>query len=134
MDAKRLAELLAQRFDAIVPDGFHVSEQDGMLEYRVDSSAALWPRGGSGSYIAENLGNGDTMEERVRWCAEEVLGQLQDSVDLASGEPWPGDRTVPRAHARVIDGKLHMWFGDAEKPVLECEPIDLTSGGEGGLG
>ena len=57
--------------------------------------------------------------------AEEVLGQLQDKVDLESAKPWPGERTVPQAHSSVIDGMLHMWFGDADNPVLECEPIDL---------
>ena len=27
----------------------------------------------------------------------------------------------------TIEGKLHLWFGDADAPVLELEPIDLAS-------
>jgi hypothetical protein len=41
-------------------------------------------------------------------------------------EPWPGDRTAPCAHAKVVGDHLHLWFGDADAPLLECEPIKLT--------
>ena len=58
--------------------------------------------------------------------SEHALDELQDFVDEESALPWPGERTVPRAHAEVIGTKLHLWFGDADAPVLECEPIDLT--------
>ena len=73
-----------------------------------------------------SLHNGDTLEEQIAWCAENALGELQDFVDETSTEPWPGQHTVPRAHAAVIEGKLHLWFGDASDPVLECEPIELA--------
>ena len=124
MDPDRLAELLADRFAAIVPSGFQVSAENGMLRY---SSISTTGRGSSisGSYIAGNFGNGDTEADRITWCAEEVLGQLQDFVDEKSAEPWPGERTVPPAHAAVRGSRLHLWFGDADSPVLECEPIDI---------
>ena len=94
--------------------------------YSADSWVSGYSGGIAGSYIAENLGNGETPEERIRWCAEHALDELQDFVDEESALPWPGERTVPRAHASVIGDKLRLWFGDADPPVLECEPIDLT--------
>ena len=121
-----LARALADLFQRIVPEGFHVWEDDGMLWYSADSAVSGYGGGMSGSYIAENLGNGETMEERIRWCAEHALDELQDFVDERSAQPWPGDRAVPRAHAIVVGTMLHLGFGDADAPILECEPIDLT--------
>jgi hypothetical protein len=119
-----LARALSDRLHRIVPKGFHVWEADGLLRYSADSP--VYGGGASGSYIAENLHNGDTMDERICWCAEYVLGEFQDFVAETTTEPWPGGRTMPSAHARVIGNKLHLWFGDADAPVLECEPIDLA--------
>lgn len=127
MDPGKLARALADRFGRIVPEGFHVWEADGVVWYRSVPDMPYYGGSGSGSYIEQNLHNGDSVEERVAWCAEWVLGELQDLVDETSTEPWPGERTVPRAHAAVIEGQLRMWFGDADNPVLECEPIDLAS-------
>jgi len=127
VDSDKLARALADRFQRIVPEGYHVYETDGMLWYHADPNAPFYGGGAAGCYIAENLCHGDTVEERVAWCAEHALDELQDFVDEASTEPWPCERTVPRAHAAVIEGKLHLWFGDVDAPVLECEPIDLAT-------
>lgn len=126
IDAQRLAELLAPVLDAIVPEGFRVQERDGQLIYTLTGGF----RGGtSGSYVEENLHNGDTVEERVAYCAAIVLDQLQDHVDEESTQPWPGEHTPPKAQAGVVDGVLYMWFGDESNPVLTCPPIDLRGGG-----
>jgi len=127
VDSDKLARALADRFQRIVPEGFHVYETDGMLWYHGRSSPDDYGGGVAGCYIAENLRNGDTVEERVAWCAENALDELQDHVVEHSTKPWPGERTVPRAHAAVVEGKLHLWFGDVDAPVLECEPIDLAT-------
>lgn len=125
VDPKRIEELLAQRFDAIVPEGFHVFFADagprpeiapGMLRFGFEGNPGYPWFGGSGFRITESLNHGDTMEQRFAWCAERALEALQNYVDEKSREPWPGQR----------DGMLHMWFGDADNPVLECEPIDLS--------
>jgi len=108
-----------------VPEGYYVYEDEGMLWYEAD--APLHGGGSVGSYITEDLDSGgDTVEEQVAWGAERALNELQDYVDETSAEPWPGQRTVPRAHAAVVEGQLRMWFGNADDPVLECEPIDLV--------
>ena len=49
MDSIKLARALADRFQRIVPEGFHVWEDDGMLWYSVDS-ACLLGRRRPGSY------------------------------------------------------------------------------------
>lgn len=112
MDPDKLARALADRFQRIVPAGFDVDETNVRLWYLVDAPPH-WV--------------GDTAEEQVAWLAEHALSAFQDYVDETSAEPWPGTRTVPRAHAAVIEGKLHLWFGDADNPILECEPIDLAT-------
>jgi len=126
VDPDKLARALANRFQRIVLEGYFVYEDRGMLWYHSDPNAPYYGGSVSGSYIVENLGNGETVEEQVAWCAEHALDELQDHVDEHSTEPWPGKRAVPRAHAAVVEGTLRMWFGDADGPVLECEPIDLV--------
>ena len=129
MDSEKLARALGDRFQQIVPKGYQVYEDQGMIWYHGRSSPDGYGGSRSGSYIAENLHYGDTVEEQVTWCAEHALSELQDYLDETSTEPWPGERTlpVPKAHAAVIEGKVHMWFGDADAPVLECEPIDIAT-------
>ncbi len=127
IDGKRLAELLAPVLDAIVPEGFGVQEREGQLVYTLTASG-FWG-GTPGSYVEENLENGDTVEERVSNCAAIVLDQLQDYVDEEFTQPWPGEHTPPKAQAGVVDGVLYMWFGDESIPVLTCPPIDLRGGG-----
>ena len=121
---QRQACALADRLQRIVPEGYHVYETDGMLWYH--AGAPVYGVGPAGSYIDENLTQGVTVEEQVAWCAENALNELQDYVEERSTERWPG-RTFGRAHAAVIKGTLHLWFGDVDAPVLECEPIDLAT-------
>ncbi len=55
---------------------------------------------------------------------------VQDYIDEASHDPWPGDRTPPRAYAQVRGLMLHLWYGGSEitsDVVLACEPIALAS-------
>jgi hypothetical protein len=82
VDADKLALALADRFQQIVPEGYYVRETDGMVRY-----SDVYGSFTSGSYIAENLRNGDTAEERVARCAEHALDELQDYVDETSTEP-----------------------------------------------
>ena len=60
VDADELADALADRLAAIVPDGFHVRAADGMLWY--SSDAGRFPGqmsdfhvGASGIYVRDNL-------------------------------------------------------------------------------
>jgi hypothetical protein len=39
--------------------------------------------------------------------------------------PWPGERDFPEPETRVRDGRLEMWFGPEEDPVLAFPAVDL---------
>ncbi len=98
-----------------------------MLWYSVDPALSFWGGGGSGTYVRLNFdSHHGPLNERIVAVSEHSLNELQDFVDEESTLPRPGERTVPRAYASVIGDKLHLWFGDADAPVLECDPIDLT--------
>jgi len=61
--------------------------------------------------------------------AAQALDELQDYVDEASHDPWPGTGTPPRRFAEVRGQVLHLWYGgpDITSPaVLACEPTPLA--------
>jgi hypothetical protein len=135
VDADRLAEALARRLAAIVPDGFHVRADDGMLWYSSDpgrfpGQLSNYQVGSSGTYVRDNLDTrDDTAEDRVTVVAAQALDELQDYVDEASHDPWPGVRKPPRPHADIREQALYLWYGgpDISSPaILACEPIPLT--------
>lgn len=126
VDPDKLARALADRFQRIVPAGYYVREENGVIWYAAD--APLHGHDSNASYFTETFDSyGQTAVERIAGSAEHAMNELQDFVDESSTEPWPGKRTVPRAHAAVRHGMLHIWFGDADAPELECEPIELAS-------
>jgi hypothetical protein len=130
LDLDRLADLLAARLAAIVPDGVGVLAADGMLWYSSDPQRLAGLAGGmAGTYVRDNFdGRGDTALERLAGTATQALDDLQDYVDEASGEPWPGTHIPPRPFAQVRGQMLHLWYGGPEMSdpvVLACEPIPL---------
>jgi hypothetical protein len=134
VDADQLADALADRLAAIVPDGFHVRAADGMLRY--SSDAGRFPGqmsnfhvGVSGSYIRFNLEAHDNTTEGAASVAARALDELQDYVDEARHDPWPGTRTPPRSFAEIRGAQIHLWYGGPEinsPEVLACEPIPLA--------
>jgi hypothetical protein len=134
VDADRFAALLAARLAAIAPDGFHVTLEDDMLWFRSDEGR--FP-GQQGNYDAGSTGI--QPQEDFRTCLEyegtagdcaadaarHALDTLQDYVAEATHDPWPGQRTMPEPQAEVRGSMLHLWYGDADDPVLACEPIPL---------
>src|ERR1700757_3912112 len=105
VDADRLTEALADRLAAIVPDGFHVRAADGMLWYsseagRFPGQLSNYQVGASGTYGRVNFeANGKTTKGPAAHVAAQALSELQDYVDEASHEPWPGSSTPPRPFA-----------------------------------
>jgi hypothetical protein len=78
---------------------------------------------------------GQTAGERLARIAAQALSELQDYVDEATHEPWPGERTPPRAYAEIRDAVLRLWFGEtgaAGRVVLGCDPIPLADIEPGG--
>ena len=134
VDADQLADALADRLAAIVPDGFHLRAADGMLWY--SSDAGRFPGqmsnfrvGASGTYIRDNLGAHDNTAEGAVSVAAQALDALQDYVDEASHDPWPGTRTPPRSFAEIRGAHIHLWYGGPEvnsPAVLACEAIPLA--------
>lgn len=136
VDPDKLTLILAERMAAIVPVGFHIRAADGMLWYSADAGRfpgqlGNYGVGPSGTYVRENLdAHGATDADRIAGVAAQALDELQDFIDEATHDPWPGDRTPPRAYAQVRDAVLHLWFGGPDissDPVLACQPIPLTS-------
>jgi hypothetical protein len=135
VDADALALMLADRLGRIVPDGFHVEAGDGMLWYSADEGrfpgqSGDYIAGMSGTFVRENLEeHGETAADRVAGVAARALDELQDYVDEATHDPWPGEQTPPRAYAQVRGAVLHLWYGGAgigDEVVLACEPISLA--------
>jgi hypothetical protein len=118
-----------------VPDGFHVEASDGMLWYLADDGRfpgqlGNYHVGASGTHVAATfLAHGQTAEDRLTGVAAQALDELQDYVDEATHDPWPGHQTPPRASAAVRDGALHLWYGGADpddQVFLAGEPIPLA--------
>jgi hypothetical protein len=137
VDPGKLTAILAARLAAIVPDGFSVQAADGMLRY--SSDAGRFPgqlnnyqAHGSGTYVRGNFDalEGESDADRVAWVARQALDELQDVIDEATHDPWPGDMSPPRAFAQVRGDMLHRWYGGpdiSDAAVLACEPIPLAS-------
>jgi hypothetical protein len=135
IDADFLTEILAARLGAIVPHGFHVRSENGMLWYSADpgrfpGQLSDFKVGTSGTHVQLNLqADGDADLDRVARVAAQALDELQDYVDEASHDPWPGVRTPPRAFAEVRGSVLHLWYGETDHTspvVLVCESIPLV--------
>jgi hypothetical protein len=135
VDLSKLTVSLADRMTAIVPDGFHVEAAEGMLWYSADKSrfpgqAGNYQVGRSGTYVRDNFNaHGQTDEDRIAGVAAQALDELQDYIDEATHDPWPGESAPPGAHAQVRDQILHLWYGGPDidsGAVLACEPIPLA--------
>jgi hypothetical protein len=131
VDADRFTEILADRLAAIVPSGFHVRAGDGMLWYSAEEGRFPGQQGDhrvgrSGTYIRENLGGFDSDEDGLVAVAEQALDELEDYVDEATHDPWPGTRRQPIPRAQIRHAALHLWYADGGNVVLACEPIPLA--------
>jgi hypothetical protein len=127
VNIEKFLELLAGRLDAVVPRSYRVISDRDMLWWRTSGS------GKSGSYARQayeaylnRLDEPISYDEVISAVAFKAMEELQDSVTENSGEPWPGHRTVPAAHAVVEKGVLLMWFGDRSQPALSLSSIELA--------
>ena len=113
---------------AIVPAGFHVEAADGMLWYSADpgrfpGQLGNYRVGRSGTYVRENFdAHGQTDEERIAGVAAQALDELQDYIDEATHDPWPGERTPPRAHAQIRGQMRISGMAGARSAATQCSP------------
>lgn len=133
VDADVLVQELADRFRSVVPDGFHVAvRSDGIMWFSCDDGRFPEQRGDfkpgmAGTHLRHNHRTvPGALSERVAAAARQALDDLQDYVNEASHEPWPGVRRPPSARAQVLDGLLRCWFVDGEEVVLELDPVPLV--------
>jgi hypothetical protein len=135
VDLSKLTVILADRMAAIVPDGFHVEAAVGRLQYSADKGRfpgqlGNYQVGTAGTYVRDNFNaHGQNDEDHIAGVAAQALDELQDYIDEATHDPWPGESTPPRAHAQVRDRMLHLWYGGPDTDsdaVLACEPIPLA--------
>lgn len=135
VDVDRLTVILARRLAAIVPAGFRVTAGGGMLWYSADEGkfpgqSGDYRVGSSRTHVRVNFdAHGVTAEDHVAGAAAQALDELQDFIDEATHDPWPGTRTPPQAYAQIHGSMLHLWYGGPDPDrdvVLACEPIPLT--------
>jgi hypothetical protein len=68
-------------------------------------------------------------ETVLYWLQEEMI----ENVVLGGWPPADPDRPdapqraveLPAPHAEIVDGQLHWWFGDRERPALRMPSIPL---------
>ena len=123
VDADRLTEVLAARFDEVTPDGIHVIADDGMLWYSCD-----FVPGQAGSHVRYNLAGaaGESDEADLVSTTVMILDQLQDFVSEATTDPWPGTGRQPEPHGELRGGALHLWYGEPGDIKLTVPPIDTA--------
>jgi len=125
MDPQNFARLLAVRLSTIVPEGFHVEATETMIWFTADEGR--FP-GQQGNYHVGSAGIdvGQYSQNEVVGMAINALDYLQDFVDEASHDPWPGKRRPPKPRAEIRGAMLHFWYGEGDDVVLECDPIPVA--------
>ncbi len=133
MDADAVTQELADRFRSVVPEGSHLEVgSDGTVwlcscdEGRFPGQQGDFKPGMAGTHLRSNLrAVSATDAERAVAAARQALDDLQDYVDEASHEPWPGLHRPPSARAEVREGCLHCRYVDGDEVVLELDPVPL---------
>ncbi len=113
------ASELAERVQAVVPQGFMVVVEDGSV--RVSHGDDY----GASNRVAMIVGSPDRVEGMAT-AASAVLNSVRDYVSEELHEPWPSGgarRGMPRV--AVEGARLSMSFGDVESPALAVNDIDL---------
>lgn len=122
MDINRLTDALAECLTEIVPAGFRVIADNGMLWYSEAQQS-----GRTGSYIRENFGRyGESEAENVIGVSVQALSEVQDYISEVTGLPWPGKSSQPSPHGSIENSQLRLWYGEASQPLLSCANISLN--------
>jgi len=133
--ARRLATLVAQRLDAVVPRPFRVEAEGGVVSLH---EGATWDTSiHVASLVDQDVDRDAAPGERgsFAWnaasAAESVLNNVQDGVAEGTKDPWPrlADGTMAMWGTRTDGTRIWMWYGpysDRETDaVLSFEPISI---------
>jgi hypothetical protein len=118
IDADALVAALARRLADVVPDAAIEAPYRGMV-YGVD--VAWWLSGSEDR----------SPEELVAAIAAQVMENTSERVADETAEPWPAragqfEGGFAPVGTEVRDRVVRMWWGNAEAPVLELEPLLLA--------
>jgi hypothetical protein len=123
VDVGLLTKAVAARLRQVAPHRAMVTIEDvGFIR--------IGDRPGTGAGIGltpANLDESRTDAERVLGVVGSALASAQDEFAEISTDPWPvfGPGSLPDPHAELSDDQtvIRLWFGDADRPVLELEPL-----------
>ena len=138
--AVRLAAVLAERLDAIVPAPFRVRAEGGWvsgsigdrLDFVADVAFFL-DRDPSAARDAGSESEESSFVDRVLSITDHVLGSVQDMIAEDTTEPWPllrqGGMAIPGTRADAE--RVYLWFGPdsqhEDAAVLSLPPIELAA-------
>jgi hypothetical protein len=120
--SREFAADLAVRLNDVVPAGFTVTS-DGQTVVMHHNGQRL-----GSTNMAEIIAaseNPDDVPGNMEAGSRAILNTVQDWIADESTEPWPGISDMPSPEAQVVGGRLVMWFGAQDRPVLELRPLKL---------
>lgn len=125
VSSRDLATALADRLNEVVPPGFLVRAEDSELIVIHDGQIV----GISGApAIMDTAEAVKHPRENLEAAARAALSGVQDYVADTTAEPWPGTGgSQPNPDARVGEGRVLLWFGPEDAPLLALPPIVLTA-------
>ena len=79
------------------------------------------------SWLTDDL----IFEDELLGRARDTLDRLQTEIAEYTTEPWPARAGrgyhggLPVPDAEVVEGRLQLWFGPRDHPVLKFTPLDF---------
>ena len=124
VSSHKLATLLAQRLNGILPAPFRVEVRGFLLDLYVGEQ---WD---TTSFALEQVGD-ETRDfaERLESAVHALLDPLQDSVSEFLHAPWPSvdGREMAMPGVRADSKAVHLWYGNDERaPVVGIPAIELA--------
>ncbi len=116
--ARRLAEEVAKRLNAALPDGVRVEVRPEHTDFSVYGNDGWWGTQGFG-FVSGTRSAADLADE-----LETALSGVQDMVVHAVNGAWPGleDGELPLPWTRIDEDALHCGFGT----TLVLPPVPLV--------
>jgi hypothetical protein len=126
LSATLLCGLLANRLNAVVPNGFSVTAADGFVLVKLANKPF-----GSGSGVKSILEQraGDPIAN-ITLAAQNALNSVQDFISEETHWPWPPTVGRSRSYmampwATIRDGNLFVGYGETDELTVAVEPIPL---------
>ena len=109
MNGTRLATLIADRLNAVVPETFTVSAENGVVG--ITSSKVWWGGQSFVGVLAAQPNNCETGGEysALESAAWNALSAVQDYISEVEKEMWPGGADYGSPSVAVERGALRLW-------------------------